>query len=57
MAVAAVDVEGEKEDRSVRSALGKGVRLYEFEGRDHDEEGSRRDVKWGGMRETAGRGN
>ena len=43
-----VDVEREREDRSVRSVLGEGVRVYEFEGRDHDEEGRRRDVKWEG---------
>ena len=38
MAVMVVDVERGREDRSVRSALGEGVRLYEFESRDHDEE-------------------
>ena len=51
MAVVVVDVEREREDRSVRSALGEGVRVQEFEGRDDDEAGSRGDVKWGGERQ------
>jgi hypothetical protein len=37
MAVVVVDIEREREDRSVRSALGEGVRVYEFKRRDHDE--------------------
>jgi len=37
VAMVVVDVEEERENRNVRSARGEGVRVYEFQGRDHDE--------------------
>ena len=40
MAVVVVDVERGREDRSVRSALGEGVRVYEFEGREMTRKGA-----------------